>query len=111
MSAGRDIRITPEARRWLDEHGGEVTLRPSPRHGCCGGTAAVPVAEARRPDRLGEYDTVKVGTVCVHLARNLKINEPIELRLETLMGFGRLFVEVASPPAGEAGDTQESDDV
>ena len=111
MSAGCDIRITPEARRWLDDHGGEVTLRPSPRHGCCGGTAEVPVAEARRPDRPEDYDAVQVEGVRVHVSRTLEVAGPIELRLETLMGFGRLFVEVVLQAPDVANDQQEPYDV
>lgn len=111
MSAGRKLRITPEARRWLEERGGEVTLRPSPRHGCCGGTAEVPVAEARRPARSAEYETIEIGSVRVHLAHALGLQGPMEVRLETLMGFGRLFVEAVGPQRAEAADQQESKDV
>jgi len=111
VSAGRKLRITPEARRWLEQRGGEVTVRPSPRHGCCGGMAEVPVAEARRPERPEDYDAFQVDGMRVYLARTLEVAGPIELRLETLMGFGRLFVEVDLPAPGAADDQQEPDDV
>lgn len=44
------LRITEAAREWLIANGGMLTLRAATRHGCCGGSAGVPVAEARMPD-------------------------------------------------------------
>jgi len=111
LRAGHDIRITPEARHWLEQRSGEVIVRPSPRHGCCGGMAEVPVAEARRPKQPEDYDVFHVDGMRVYLARTLEVAGPIELRLETLMGFGRLFVEVDLPAPGVADDQQEPHDV
>ena len=47
--------LTPAALAHLD--GRSVLLRGSPRHGCCGGSAVLPVAELgppREPDRYRE---------------------------------------------------------
>lgn len=97
MDAQSNFVVSPEARRWLARHGKEATLRPSTRNGCCGGSAAVPVAEARRPDRLEDYDSVDVEGVRLHVAQSLALAGTVELRLETLLGFARLFVEMSAP--------------
>lgn len=51
-----NLRISDAARAWLNAHGGVLTLRAATRHGCCGGSAGVPVAEARTPDDVAGYE-------------------------------------------------------
>lgn len=53
------LRITAAARAWLLAHGGMLTLRAATRHGCCGGSAGVPVAEARMPDDPSALEQVE----------------------------------------------------
>ncbi len=45
MSDAPDIRMDDQARDWLKQQGTGLMIRPSPRHGCCGGQALVPVVE------------------------------------------------------------------
>lgn len=46
---GDAIEITSSAKAFIKQQGGVVTVRLSPRHGCCGGLANVAVAEASFP--------------------------------------------------------------
>ncbi|WP_318262601.1 CC/Se motif family (seleno)protein [Spiribacter roseus] len=98
-SAG--VRIDPRARRWLTGHGGAVTLRSAPRHGCCGGTARLPVAEPG-PPASADADAYRLKTVDgihVYLAAPLAEGvQTLTVRLEGLLGWHRLFVE--TPDAG-----------
>jgi hypothetical protein len=49
-----------------------VTLRRSRRHGCCGGTAFVPVAEPGAPADRERYRTVEVEAITVFLERDVE---------------------------------------
>jgi hypothetical protein len=49
--------ITPAAVAHLG--GRPVVLRGSPRHGCCGGRAVLPVAEVGPPDRVERYHQLR----------------------------------------------------
>ncbi|GEN28775.1 hypothetical protein HVA01_24210 [Halovibrio variabilis] len=46
---GDAIDITSSAKAFIKQQGGVMTVRLSPRHGCCGGLANVAVAEATSP--------------------------------------------------------------
>ncbi|MCC5787264.1 MAG: hypothetical protein JJU33_11255 [Phycisphaerales bacterium] len=61
------IRITPDARRWIVDHGGAVMLRLSTRHGCCGATAMVPLAEPGAPEDERGHRRERVDGVDVYL--------------------------------------------
>ncbi|MEA2119353.1 CC/Se motif family (seleno)protein [Halovibrio sp. HP20-50] len=43
------IDISSDALDFIKQQGGVVTVRLSPRYGCCGGSANVAVAEATSP--------------------------------------------------------------
>ncbi len=43
--------------------GRSLVLRVSPRHGCCGGQALLPVAEVGPPARPADYHTLQAGEV------------------------------------------------
>ena len=87
MTARPNIRITPGARRWIVDHGGAVTLRYSPRHGCCGGGANVPVAEARLPADAERHTHDEIDGVRVYC--DPLINHTQELVTIDLVGFWR----------------------
>ena len=89
-----EIRIEPEAREHLAGKGGAVTLRGSRRHGCCGGTAFVPVAEPGPPAERERYRTVEVEGITVFLERNVETaSEPLVIGIDELWGWKRLRVE------------------
>ncbi|TVQ50706.1 MAG: hypothetical protein EA377_14075 [Phycisphaerales bacterium] len=88
------ITLTPAARRWALEHGGAITLRESLRHGCCGGSAHVPVAEIGEPNDPAEYVEEVVDNVRIFLASALTIDgaTPITIDLAGLWRWRRLVV-------------------
>lgn len=88
------IRIEADARRYLAERGSAVTLRGSRRHGCCGGTAFVPVAEPGEPEERESYRSVEVDGITVYLQSDVGIgSEPLVVGLDALWRWKRLRVE------------------
>lgn len=72
---------------YLRRHGGTLTIRASPRHGCCGGTVAVPVAETGAPRDPARYDVAEFEGARVYVAQDLlpHVIGPVRIELE---GFG-----------------------
>lgn len=93
MPSHPQIRIEAAARQWLADQGGELTLRPSPRHGCCGGRAEVPVAEAGKPSDPAGYRRLEIDRIAVYCARELNAGPVLGVRLESLLGMKRLFID------------------
>jgi hypothetical protein len=90
--------ITPAALVHLG--GRPVVLRGSPRHGCCGGSAVLPVAEIGPPREPGRYLERHDGEMTWHVDPGLLASAggwSIDV-----VGFGRwrrLVVEGAQPLA------------
>jgi hypothetical protein len=57
--------LTTAAVDHLD--GRPLVLRASPRHGCCGGRASVPVAEVGPPDDPARYHRIETGDAVCYL--------------------------------------------
>lgn len=90
------LTIDAGAIDWIERHGGAVTLRRSPRHGCCGGTALLPVAEARTPATPDDWIERQIDGVTVYVARELEAQAgPLSIRAEGFGHWRRLFVETA----------------
>lgn len=89
------VHITTRARDWLQRGDGAVTIRTSVRHGCCGGSAAVPVAEPGSPRHGADWQRVDVDGVAVWLAPGFEDTITLTVRLEGLWGLRRLFVDGA----------------
>jgi hypothetical protein len=88
------IEIDPAARAFIAARGGEVTLRGSRRHGCCGGTAFVPVAEAAPPRDPDAYRRVELDGITVFFEANVTAGpQPLRIGLDTLWRWGRLSVD------------------
>ncbi|WP_018864025.1 CC/Se motif family (seleno)protein [Thioalkalivibrio sp. ARh3] len=86
------IILTEAAREWLAGQGGEVVLRLSKRHGCCGGQAAVPVAEPGAPRNADGHSEREIDGIRVHLADGLG-RGPYRIDVEGLFRWRRLVVE------------------
>jgi hypothetical protein len=61
--------LTESAQAYLGDR--PVHVRASPRHGCCGGAASVPVAEAGAPERLDGVERFEVSGTVVYVDRGL----------------------------------------
>ena len=92
-----DVALSAAARDWIRAHGGAVTLRATPQHGCCGGHAAVPVAEARVPDQPADFEQLAIDGVDVYRAPELA-EGPYRVELEGFWRWRRLTVEGAVSP-------------
>lgn len=101
MTNHATITLTPAARRWALEQGGAITLRQSRRHGCCGGSALVPVAEIGEPrqprdaaENRAEYIQEVVDGVRVFRSPSLATAgaAPITIDLAGLWRWRRLVV-------------------
>ena len=90
------IHLADEARRWLAGKDAALTLRGSLKHGCCGGSARGPVAEASTPRETEKYERRTVDGIAVYLERPVPEDGELTVRVESLFGFRRLFVEGAS---------------
>jgi hypothetical protein len=93
--AGRaTVRIEPAAREYIAARGGVVTLRESRRHGCCGGTAFVPVAALGRPEAPERFEAVPVDGVTVFVESGVTTGaEPLVVGIDGLWGWRRLRVD------------------
>ncbi|MEF8834328.1 MAG: CC/Se motif family (seleno)protein [Halofilum sp. (in: g-proteobacteria)] len=90
------VRIDPGAADWIQRHGGAVAIRQSPRHGCCGGTAMLPVAEARMPANPDDWIVRRSDDVTVYIDPELEAQaRPLTIRAEGFRHWRRLFVETA----------------
>lgn len=86
------VTITDAARHWLQQQGGQLTLRTSTQLGCCGGRAAVPIAEARIPDDPARYVQFEQAGLRVHLTPALQ-QVPLLVDLEGFGPWHRLVVD------------------
>ena len=87
--------LGPGVVDYTTARGGALTLRHSPRHGCCGGTASLPVAEPMAPHSAADYVTWEQEGLRVFVGEALVAQLPLTVRLDGLFGFKRLFVEGA----------------
>ena len=89
-----EVRVEPEARAYLADRGSAVTLRGSRRHGCCGGTAFVPVAEPGPPADPSGYRTMKADGVTVYLEPEMGGGPaPLVIGIDRLWRWKRLRVD------------------
>lgn len=88
------LTVSAAAQAWVADRGGSLTVRTATRHGCCGGSAAVPVAEARKPDQPEAYEQHIRGDVTVYVALHLS-GEPLSVDLDRFGPWTRLIVEGA----------------
>jgi hypothetical protein len=98
--------ITDAARSYLD--GRSLVLRSSPRHGCCGGTALLPVVEVGPPDDPTVYDHAHVQGIEVYVDRRLDDVRWTTIDLDGLLRWRRLVVRDAEPAELDEGEGQSS---
>jgi hypothetical protein len=89
------LQITDDAAAHLA--GRSLVLRAAHRNGCCGGSAAVPVAEVGPPVDPGSFDVVRVGDVEVHVDPRLGPVDGLTVDLDGLWRWRRLRVACERP--------------
>jgi hypothetical protein len=91
---GPRFLLEPELVAHLAPLGAAVTIRTTPRHGCCGGTVAVPVAEAGAPRDVTSFDLTEQEGVRIYVERGLLAAAPgpITVGLDGVGRWRRLWV-------------------
>lgn len=89
------VTFTPEAAAFARSHGGAVTLRRTPRHGCCGGTVSLPVVEATAPLDPAGFTRQEHDELTVYVESGLAASNPLRVGLDRFFGLRALFVEGA----------------
>lgn len=87
------IEILPDAARYILEHGGHVFIRPSPRHGCCGGKAYVPVVDLGESRASGQYQNLILGDVSVHLHKEVEFTARLVIGIDGIWKWQKLWIE------------------
>ncbi len=96
-----EVEVTSGAAAHVLENGGALTLRQSPRHGCCGGTVLLVVAEANAPRddtgfaRRPLHASGGPITLFVQSEIDSDVGDPLRVGLDRLLGFRSLYVEGA----------------
>lgn len=86
------IDIDSDAKAFIKQQGGVVTIRLSPRHGCCGGLANLAVAEARYPNDIQHFQHHIQDDISVYIAPELA-NENLRVGAEGWWKLRRLYVD------------------
>ncbi|TVP44208.1 MAG: hypothetical protein EA345_15745 [Halomonas sp.] len=86
------IDIDSQAVVYIQEKGGTVTVRLSPRHGCCGGSANIVVAEAGHPNDPKHLQRYVQDGITLYIAPELA-NENLHIGVDGWWKLRRLYVD------------------
>ncbi|XGA81209.1 CC/Se motif family (seleno)protein [Halomonas sp. CH40] len=89
------IDIDSNAVDFIKQHGGVVTVRLAPRHGCCGGIASLAIAETRAPDAPADYASFDFNGIQVYMDNEL-VGEGLRIDCEGWWKLRRLYVDGAA---------------
>lgn len=94
-----DLIIDEDAATYAREKGGVLTIRPRPRHGCCGGRVDVATVTTDLPNKSTAYTQWEQHdlTVYVHSSFSVLSETPIHVGLDRLWIWASLYVEGADP--------------
>ena len=93
-----DLSIDEEAVAYARREGGVLTIRPSPRHGCCGGRVDLAVVGTEPPGDFSTYvETERRGlTAYVHKSFVSLSDAPLRVGVDRWWGWSSLYVEGAA---------------
>ena len=99
MAPDHEIRLTPAARDWALGREAAITLRRSLRHGCCGGSALVPLARAGAPDNPANFERLAIGGVTIYADPELlhAARRPLTIDVAGFWRWRRPVLEGAEP--------------
>ncbi len=93
MTAPR-IAVSEEAKQWLRSRGGALTLRYSTRHGCCGGSAELPVADPEAPAETEGYEKHRLDGLDLYVGKDFAASGcEVRVGLEGFWKWRRLTVD------------------
>jgi hypothetical protein len=89
------ITLDAESKQYLIKHHAAMTLRVSPRHGCCGGTVFLPIAEAGMTQGSESWHLIEQDGIRIYIQpdMNLPPDTHIRIRVDRLLMMTRLWVE------------------
>lgn len=92
---GFQITLTDDARDFLAGHQNALTLRTSPRHGCCGGTVFLPIVEPGRTRGSEAWPVIEQDDIRIYVEPGLTVPAHTELRvdIDRLLLMTRLWIE------------------
>jgi hypothetical protein len=93
------IEIDSDAVDFIKQQGGAVTVRLSPRHGCCGGFANLAVAEAHYPEDIQHYQHHIQDSVSIYIDPGLA-NQGLRIGVEGWWKLRHLYVDGTALSAG-----------
>ncbi|MGM0833197.1 MAG: CC/Se motif family (seleno)protein [Pseudomonadota bacterium] len=86
------IEIDSDAIDFIKQQGSAVTVRLSPRHGCCGGLANLAVAEAQSPNATQHYQHHVQENISIYIAPELA-HQGLRIGVEGWWKFRHLYVD------------------
>lgn len=86
------IEVSDAAKAFIKQQGGVVTVRLSPRHGCCGGLANVAVAEANIPTDPSLYQSHRYQNITLFIDPAL-IGQGLSINIEGWWKLRHLYVD------------------
>ncbi|MBR9906320.1 MAG: hypothetical protein GYB15_22165 [Gammaproteobacteria bacterium] len=93
------IDIGSKALDFIQQRGGVLTVRLSPRHGCCGGLANVAVAEASAPKDPSLYQRHSDEDITLFIATELAY-QGLRVDVEGFWKLRHLYVDGSYPRSG-----------
>jgi len=93
-----DLSIDEEAVAYAREEGGVLTIRPSPRHGCCGGRVDLATVGTEPPDEPDAYVQAERQGLTAYVHRSFVTlgDAPLRVGLDQLWLWSSLYVEGAT---------------
>lgn len=88
----RVIDIDSSALDFIKQQGGVVTVRLSPKHGCCGGLVHVTVAEANQPPDPALYQHHRYQDITLFIDPTL-VGQGLSVKVEGWWKLRHLYVE------------------
>lgn len=89
------ITIDAAARQYLVKHDAALTLRSSPRHGCCGGTVFLPIVEPGSVQGSESWPVTEQDGIRIYIEPGMNLPDHTHLRIgvDKLLMMTRLWVE------------------
>lgn len=91
------IDISSNALDFIKQLGGIVTVRLSPKYGCCGGRANIAVAEASTPANPALYQRHCDEDITLFIAQELAY-QGLRVDVEGFWKLRHLYVDGSPPP-------------
>lgn len=89
------FQIDAKSAAYIRTQGAALTIRQSPRHGCCGGTVLLPIAELGSPPSAAGWHVYQQEGISIYLSGDLALAEGAQLRIgvDRLLGLHNVWLE------------------